>query len=561
MAFADIDAQMAAAANNGLRLEILICEAKIAARNGEIETALELAARAETLARLIGDNRQLGRMVCVRANCDYLRADYANAHKRSLESSEIAERNNDIGGHAAALLIAAACQYQMGAHEEAHSALMQVLESIVDSPDDEIAFRSHNMLGMIFSGRDDFEGARRQFDLAIAAGCRMGDEYFLQRARVNRASLSLRVGDSLKTVGRTAEAVECYREGAVACEAIRSVTGGQISRENLAGCVGVLGELYQRLGRTGEAFSLFGEMLTHGETMKNEVLQAEALAHLGRHHTEHGDLQLARHNLDRSLVLAKHAGARRRAADVHASLARLCEVEENWKAACECYKTYHAASEEVLHAEIVTASRVRTIWREFQKAQREARKYRERFETLLRENKALEKRATGLSSAALEDPLTGLANRRSLDARIRELVGNFRDRGLRLTIALIDIDHFKDVNDHFSHVVGDTVLSLIAKMIRTHCREGDVAARFGGDEFVICLVGASRDSALPIMEQLRSFVENYTWSTIHPELKVTVSIGVAQICESDNVAEFLSRADAAMYAAKKSGRNSVSIGL
>ena len=130
-----------------------------------------------------------------------------------------------------------------------------------------------------------------------------------------------------------------------------------------------------------------------------------------------------------------------------------------------------------------------------------------------------------------------------------------------MTIALIDIDHFKDVNDHFSHVVGDTVLSLIAKMIRTHCREGDVAARFGGDEFVICLVGASRDSALPIMEQLRSFVENYTWSTIHPELKVTVSIGVAQICESDNVAEFLSRVDAAMYAAKKSGRNSVSIGL
>ena len=555
---ADVQAEIAAATSDGARLDILYGKAMLAGRKGEIDVALELTARAEALARSIGDSLRLGRAMCVRANCAYLRADYAAAHKQSLESGEIAERSNDTHGRASALLIAAACQYQMGAHEESHAALVQVLDGIAESPDDEIAFRSHNMLGMIFSSRGDFEGARDEFDLAIAAGARLGDEYYLQRAHVNRASLSLRIGDDLRSAGQNAEALDSYRVGALACEEIRRDAEQHVSLESLAGCVGVLGELYQRLGNSTEAFSLFEEMRKYGESLKNEVLQAEALNNLGRHFIETGDLQLAEQSIDCSLRLASHAGARRHVVDAYASLARLYEVRFDWKAAFEAYKTFHLASDELLRSEIATASRVRVVWREFQKAQREVRAYRERFELLIHENEALEKRAFGLSSAALEDPLTGLANRRYFDARVHELVEDHRNRGARLAMAMVDIDHFKEVNDCFSHVVGDKVLRLVAQMIRSHCRGGDVAARFGGDEFVVCLIGASLEAALPIMEKLRAFVEHHAWATIHPGLRVTVSIGVAQIFKGDDVAALLTRVDGAMYGAKKAGRNGVS---
>ena len=164
-----------------------------------------------------------------------------------------------------------------------------------------------------------------------------------------------------------------------------------------------------------------------------------------------------------------------------------------------------------------------------------------------------------LTRAAHEDSLTGLANRRSLDASLDECVKTFLDRGVRLALAMMDIDRFKEINDRFSHVVGDNVLRTLATMIRTHCREIDVSARFGGDEFVVCLIGTSLEAAQSTLERLRSFVETHDWAAIKPELVVTVSVGVTQIRPGDDTAGLLARADTAMYRAKAEGRNRVCV--
>lgn len=267
--FTRFEARFAAAGDDSARVVVLNRFAAEVAPTGDFELALSLAARAEALAQPLGYVRELGRSGYVRANCEYLRAEYVSAHKHSLESCTVAENCGDREGLAAALLLAAACQYQMGALEESNTALLQVLDIVTETPDEEHTFRAHNMLGMILSNRDDHEAAERHFELAIAAGMRMGSEFYLQRARVNRASNFRKIGVALRGAGRRAEALTRFRAAAAVCEAIRASGQGAASRENAAGCAGVLGEIYLELERTDEALALFDEMLQHGTAMGN----------------------------------------------------------------------------------------------------------------------------------------------------------------------------------------------------------------------------------------------------------------------------------------------------
>ena len=94
-------------------------------------------------------------------------------------------------------------------------------------------------------------------------------------------------------------------------------------------------------------------------------------------------------------------------------------------------------------------------------------------------------------------------------------------------------------------------------MIREHCREGDICARYGGDEFVLCLTGANLDDALGVLGRLRALVARHAWSNLHPALAVTVSVGVAEVADGDTAASLMERVDLALYRAKESGRDCV----
>ena len=555
----DIDALLKTASDDAARLELLNAHGEALARAGSLDDAFGIATRAGALARDLGSDRGLARSWRTQANCDYLRADYVSAHKRSLESCTVSEHARDREGVAAALLLAAACQFQMGALEESHTALLQVLEMLDDAPDDEFAFRAHNMLGMVLSGETDYGAAESHFALAGAAGTRMRSDFYLQRVGVNRASLCRRVGAALLAEGRQAEALARFQEGAAACEAMRADAGAGAYPENAAGCAGVLGEICVQLGRTEEALALFGEMLRHGAAMKNPLIQAEALLHMGRHYTRCENDPLARDCLERSLEMATRAKARGLVVEVHEAQAQWCEMRGDPHEALQRYKRFHQLSGELQRAELNAAAKLRTHWLDFQRERRDATAYQERFESLVRDNEELTKRASGLTRETLEDPLTGLSNRRYLDLRLGELIEAHHSKAVRVSVAMLDVDRFKAINDQFSHAVGDEVLRSAATMIRTHCREGDVAARFGGDEFVLCLIGASLEAAEATLERLRSRLETHDWSAIHPGLAVGVSIGATQVRPGDDSAALMARADAALYRAKLAGRNRICV--
>ena len=170
---------------------------------------------------------------------------------------------------------------------------------------------------------------------------------------------------------------------------------------------------------------------------------------------------------------------------------------------------------------------------------------------LQRRNAGLVSTFQQLSEQALTDTLTGVANRRGLqDAfdAVQVAVGP-------LVLAMIDLDHFKSVNDQHSHVVGDKVLEQIALLMRQALREADLLARFGGEEFTALLVNTQLPEARAVAERLRVVVQTHDWQAIAAGLQVTVSVGLSEVASGQAMQDAVGDADRHLYRAKQGGRN------
>jgi diguanylate cyclase (GGDEF)-like protein len=172
-----------------------------------------------------------------------------------------------------------------------------------------------------------------------------------------------------------------------------------------------------------------------------------------------------------------------------------------------------------------------------------------------------------LKYIGLTDALTGVYNRRYIDRRLLEEIARSRRQEMPVSVLYIDIDHFKQVNDSVGHQGGDEVLREVASRIKAELRISDALARFGGEEFVVLLVDADRDSAGMVAERIRAGVASTTVELAGGQVvAVTVSIGVATFAgrrseqPMEAVAQqLLAAADAALYRAKQGGRNLVMV--
>jgi diguanylate cyclase (GGDEF)-like protein len=159
-----------------------------------------------------------------------------------------------------------------------------------------------------------------------------------------------------------------------------------------------------------------------------------------------------------------------------------------------------------------------------------------------------------LEVLSVTDRLTGLYNRRKLDELLEEEVVRSRRHAFDFSIIILDIDHFKSVNDNHGHPVGDAVLADLAQILRQHSRAADALARFGGEEFVIVCRHSSPEGCRSVAEKLRLEIAGHGFPTVG---RITASFGVAACRDGDNAATLLARADAALYRAKAAGRNRV----
>ncbi len=157
---------------------------------------------------------------------------------------------------------------------------------------------------------------------------------------------------------------------------------------------------------------------------------------------------------------------------------------------------------------------------------------------------------------AQTDALTGQPNRRALEAMLLQQVSLAHFPGRPFSVLMLDIDHFKQVNDAHGHGAGDATLRAFAKRVMVHLRDGDVCARYGGEEFLVVLPGTALPAAIEVAERLRRGVAEQALLD-SPRIAATVSIGIAQFAAGDTLEALLERADVAVYAAKRGGRDQV----
>lgn len=174
------------------------------------------------------------------------------------------------------------------------------------------------------------------------------------------------------------------------------------------------------------------------------------------------------------------------------------------------------------------------------------------------QNERLSQELQHARTLSLTDELTGLPNRRAFLQRIEEEIGRVKRHPSPLTLAIIDIDHFKQINDVYGHAIGDVVLRAYASCIQSAFRRHDHVARFGGEEFVVLLPNTTIEGAIKALTKIHTGIASHAVQTASGTLSLpTFSAGVASYRAEQSVAEFIERADRALYRAKQSGRNRI----
>ncbi|MEY8746949.1 sensor domain-containing diguanylate cyclase [Paenibacillus tundrae] len=197
-----------------------------------------------------------------------------------------------------------------------------------------------------------------------------------------------------------------------------------------------------------------------------------------------------------------------------------------------------------------TKTKLQELYQATQEANKELERLHEEYEV---KQQALLKVNDQLETMASTDPLTGLKNRRFFQNSLLASLILLEQQHNHFSLLVIDIDHFKSINDTYGHPIGDLVLGNLAGLLQSMSRSSDVVARYGGEEFVIILADCDHEQAMEVAERYRSEVASSDWG----QYNITVSIGVATAVQGDTDTSVFQRADTALYASKTAGRNRV----
>jgi diguanylate cyclase (GGDEF)-like protein len=303
---------------------------------------------------------------------------------------------------------------------------------------------------------------------------------------------------------------------------------------------GNLGEILVHLGEADEARELLDAARAEAVALGFRPQEQRVRCSLAEWELRHGDPALARD--DMLALLADGAASPTTAVRAHHAL--YAAAQRLGDAALALRHLEHKAELERRRAVLqLRAQSEQFITRlEAEQSRREAEHQRER--------------ARVMEADALRDQLTGLSNRRDVAQRLPALLAEAARTGHPVAVVMLDLDHFKQVNDRFGHLVGDQVLAAVAQILRENLRATDLIARTGGEEFLAVLPDAPPGRAREACERMRARVEAHPWAVLAPGLAVTTSAGLATAPPYDE-AVLMARADAALYRAKAAGRNRV----
>jgi diguanylate cyclase (GGDEF)-like protein len=309
------------------------------------------------------------------------------------------------------------------------------------------------------------------------------------------------------------------------------------------------GDLLATLGRLDESLIDINQSLAAYRKIALPRGEADALTNLGEAYLRLGQLDLALAQLHEAWRIISAHALKDHERPLQQLFATVYERSGNPTQALTHFKLFHQLEIEHQHRDTQKKLQQMALRAEIDAAIADAQRERLRAIDLADRNQALDRMAH-------EDALTGVANRRRLDEWVETQPISLPSD---IAVALIDIDHFKQINDQYSHALGDAVLRSLGAILRVHTRANDLAARYGGEEFVLVLTNVSAKQMAERMERLRTAIEQQNWFALHPTLRVTASVGIAVADGTQGFKKLIESADAALYDAKRNGRNRVQI--
>ena len=449
------------------------------------------------MARACGDVPRTARALRIVATASRALADYPRAAEAARESIALLEAAGVQAGRADARTCEALVYFDLGDYGRALAGLDEARGDLLREDDPEADSRCAHALGMVQSRLGEFGLARASFERALRLRRRLADDAAIATTLNSLGVLHLRlaqpaVPDGTDTNAEFGRALAYFNEVHALAKRVGDARLCLLSEINIAGALG-------GLGRVAEALERFLAQLAVARMQGDRQHESLILANAGEACRLLGDHARSRALCEEALAVAQATASKVREQQARLQLSLTCEATGDFAAALVHYKAQHLLERETHAAEGRRIAQAQALRAEIDRAQQETAKLRRESLDLKRENRVLERQAR-------EDPLTGLANRRAFDDALDARLQDARATRRPLAVVLFDIDRFKSVNDRFTHAAGDAVLREVAALLRAHCRASDIAARIGGEEFVLLLREADRDSAVAVAQRVRAEV-------------------------------------------------------
>jgi diguanylate cyclase (GGDEF)-like protein len=509
---------------------------------GKIEDALSEA------KRLLADATQTGQEHS-RADCSLLigecclhlgRIDEALDH--ALAASQIYHHFGNAPCEARARALHAWILLTRADSEAALDEALAALDLAMTTSDMQAQAFALDVTGMVYWLIQQPAKALNFFEDAIKLARRTGDDVQLGRFLINLGGAQAQIGLQAQDRGDCAEFQHWTRlgndntaQGAAISRRVGDLWSLRIGLCNIAEQYCRLND-YQTALRYLEEHDAIGGKLDNRAAVHYQFTHGIVLAGLGRF-----DEAIARFQ---DSLSAEQDGDMEQTITSMFHLSKAYESAGLFAEALAAFKKYHLLQLKMAEEAVQRRARYAALRLENDKLRAMAAAEKHRARNLETEN-------LGLARAALEDDLTKLSNRRHLETAMFELLVS----GEHYAIAMLDVDHFKAINDTFSHATGDAVLRQIGALIRQCCREHDLPVRYGGEEFAILMRGADQADARKICDRVKAAIEAHDWRGLLASGGVTVSIGAASWSEATSPNNALALADKRLYVAKGQGRN------
>ena len=522
--------------------------------SGAGDRALLAAEHAVLVANRMEDPVWGGRALCARSMARRARRDYENALDDGVAAMRVMEKCGANGDRAWSQVSLGVLHHELGEDVGAVSYLTEGLGIGQEDGNHRLEAAAMHTLGRLAARSGKYDLACEYGVRALSLRRAHGGTTEIVESLALLAEASLRQWRDNDEVLDAMPLLNCAREHLDEALALVWRYG---NRNMEAMLLSDLGEVLIGAGQPESVIALLEAVLPELDHIDNRAGLCRLLATLGTAYTVTGEDAWALATLDRALVVADESEVPALAQPLHRDLARVHERLGDLGAALAHHKAYHQALRRSEIARTIEQSRLHAVRLEIEESRREAARLREEAASLRTKIQGLQLRSRQLDALAREDWLTGVANRRTLDQWLAEALALARTHLRPLAVALADIDHFKLINDRHSHQVGDVVLRETARILCRHVRRSDLVARYGGEEFVLAFPDATVVQAVTVCERIRLDVARHEWSRISPDLRVTISIGVADGMRSASAEDALAGADAQMYRAKRDGRNAV----